>query len=86
MSTKTEVIRFTMDIPKEIHTMLKVKAAAIGKSMRDLLIESALNENKNTDIARLLKPENREILASIQRGLGQEAKTSWSEFKKKHGA
>lgn len=52
--------------------------------MRDLLLESSLKE-KNSEMKQLLKPENAEILASIQRGLNQEAKTTWSEFKRNHG-
>lgn len=40
MSTKSELSRITIDIPKEDHKRLKALAALEGKSMRELIIES----------------------------------------------
>lgn len=40
MRTNTETSRVTVDFPKEIHRMLKAKAALVGKSMREIIVES----------------------------------------------
>jgi len=40
MSTKSELSRITIDIPKEDHKRLKALAALEGKSMRELIMES----------------------------------------------
>jgi phosphosulfolactate synthase (CoM biosynthesis protein A) len=44
MRTNTEVSRITIDIPKESHRMLKAKAALVGKSMREIVLE-AIEDN-----------------------------------------
>lgn len=40
MNTHTNLSRLTIDIPKEDHTKLKTIAAATGKSMRNIVLES----------------------------------------------
>lgn len=40
MSTKNDLSRITIDIPKEDHKRLKALAALEGKSMREIIIES----------------------------------------------
>lgn len=40
MSIKAEQSRITIDIPKESHKRLKAIAAILGKSMREVVIES----------------------------------------------
>jgi len=40
MNTKGSLSRITIDIPKEDHTRLKAIAAILGKSMREIVIES----------------------------------------------
>ena len=40
MSTKTDLSRITIDIPKIDHKKLKAMAALTGKSMREIVIES----------------------------------------------
>lgn len=40
MSAKNEFARLTIDIPKEEHRKLKAQAALLGKSMRDMILES----------------------------------------------
>ena len=40
MATKNNLSRMTIDISKEEHRQLKAIAAMLGKSMRELVIES----------------------------------------------
>jgi len=40
MNTKSELSRITIDIPTESHRQLKALAAVLGKSMREIVIES----------------------------------------------
>lgn len=40
MNTKNDLSRITIDIPKESHKRLKAMAAILGKSMREIIIES----------------------------------------------
>ncbi len=40
MIVKNDVSRITIDIPKESHRRLKSMAALLGKSMREIVIES----------------------------------------------
>ena len=40
MNTRNDLSRITIDIPKESHKRLKAMAAILGKSMREIIIES----------------------------------------------
>ncbi len=40
MNIKKDLSRITIDIPKEDHKKLKAMAAILGKSMREIVIES----------------------------------------------
>jgi len=40
MSTKNELSRLTIDIPKVLHKRLKTRAALSGKSMRDMVLDA----------------------------------------------
>ena len=40
MNTKNDYSRITIDIPKEDHKRLKALAAILGKSMREIVLES----------------------------------------------
>ena len=40
MNAKSDLSRITIDIPKESHRKLKAMAALLGKSMREIIIES----------------------------------------------
>lgn len=40
MNNKKEMSRITIDIPKKEHKQFKAFAASIGKTMRELLVES----------------------------------------------
>lgn len=40
MSSKNEVSRITIDLPKEQHKKLKSRAAMLGKSMREMVVEA----------------------------------------------
>ena len=58
MKTKNDLSRITIDIPKKNHKKLKTMAVFLGKSMRQLVIES---------IERyLLKQPNRKTLKAIK--------------------
>ncbi|MFI5344629.1 MAG: hypothetical protein ACHQUC_10480 [Chlamydiales bacterium] len=38
MSTQKEVVRFTFDCPVDLHTIAKMKASALKKSLREYLV------------------------------------------------
>lgn len=40
MNTKSNLSRITIDIPSESHKRLKALAAVLGKSMREIVLES----------------------------------------------
>jgi ribosomal 50S subunit-associated protein YjgA (DUF615 family) len=40
MSTKNDLSRITLDIPRETHQRLKLRAAIVGKSMRQVILEA----------------------------------------------
>lgn len=40
MSTKNELSRVTIDMPKAMHRRLKTHAALLGKSMREIIIDA----------------------------------------------
>ncbi|MFH1831760.1 MAG: hypothetical protein ABH827_03050 [bacterium] len=62
MKKKTEITlsRITLDVPEETHKKLKMMAAILGKSMRDIIIE-AIEEHlhgvnsPNKDVIRAIK-------------------------------
>jgi hypothetical protein len=80
MIAKNELSRITIDIPKESHKKLKAIAAVLGKSMREIVIESIeknlLNpKNPNKKTLRAIKDVER------KRGLVK-AKDAEDLFKK----
>ena len=40
MNIKNDIARMTIDIPQKTHTQLKTLSALLGKSMKELVIES----------------------------------------------
>jgi hypothetical protein len=50
MSTHTNLSRITIDIPKIHHKKLKALAAILGKSMKEIVIESIEAHIQSTDI------------------------------------
>ncbi len=57
MSTKNELSRITIDLPKEDHKKLKALAAITDKSMRDVVVELINDYINNVSAAdkRVLK-------------------------------
>lgn len=49
MNSKNDLVRVSLDLPKEIHKRLKARALIEGKSMREVLIEAieATNDNRH---------------------------------------
>ncbi len=60
MITKNDLSRITIDIPKESHKKLKAMAAILGKSMREIVIESIEKNLLNT------KNPNKKTLQAIK--------------------
>jgi len=60
MNVKNDVSRMTIDIPKKSHKQLKALSAILGKSMRELVLESIENY-----IHRVKLP-NKETLKAIE--------------------
>jgi predicted DNA-binding protein len=59
MSVRTDVSRMTIDIPKKSHKQLKALSAILGKSMREMVIESI------EDYLHSVKLPNKETLKAI---------------------
>lgn len=47
MEKKEKICRFTIDIPIEMHKRLKALAAIHGKSMREIVVESIVEQLKD---------------------------------------
>ena len=80
MSTKQSRSRITVDIPKKDHQKLKAMAAALGKSMREVVIESI-----ELHIHSAKKPNKKTLkaLADIEKKKGLvKAKNAADLFKK----
>ncbi|HML19034.1 MAG TPA: hypothetical protein PKD74_00470 [Candidatus Dependentiae bacterium] len=60
MSVRTDVSRMTIDIPKKSHKQLKALAVVLGKSMREIVIESI------EDYLHSVKLPNKETLKAIE--------------------
>ena len=63
MRTKTELSRITIEIPKTEHKKLKARAAILGKSMKDIILEMIRISDACLDSDH--KP-NKETLKSIK--------------------
>lgn len=59
MSVRTDVSRMTIDIPKKSHKQLKALSAILGKSMREMVIESI------EDYLHSVRLPNKETLKAI---------------------
>ena len=58
MNTKETLSRITIDIPIESHKRLKVMATLLGKSMREIVVESIeerLNKYPNKETLKTIK-------------------------------
>ena len=60
MSVRTDVSRMTIDIPKKSHKQLKALSVVLGKSMREIVIESI------EDYLHSIKLPNKETLKAIE--------------------
>ncbi len=61
MNTKSDLSRITIDIPKKSHKRLKAMAAILGKSMREIIIESIEERLYSAD------SPNKETLKAIEK-------------------
>jgi hypothetical protein len=63
---KIETSRITIDIPKAQHKMLKAKAAMLGKSMREIVLEGI-----NTALCNNIpNAETQKVIDEIEKGKG----------------
>jgi predicted DNA-binding protein len=60
MSVRSDVSRMTIDIPKKSHKQLKALSVVLGKSMREIVIESI------EDYLHSVKLPNKETLKAIE--------------------
>jgi len=63
MQMKNDLSRITIDIPKESHRRLKALAALLGKSMREIVIESI---DERIYKARSLSKKTRETIEDVE--------------------
>ncbi len=80
MNSKSNSSRITIDLPKESHRQLKAMAALLGKSMREIVIESL---EKHVLSTKTPNPTTRTAIknASNRKGLVK-AKNAADLFKK----
>lgn len=67
MSTKLELSRITIDIPKVDHRKLKALAALHDKSMREIIIE-LIEEHLNCSKPHYPNKKTQKALANVQAG------------------
>ena len=74
--------RLTVDMPDNIHILLKSACAELGISMRQFILESTLKSLEDLEDEKLAK-KARSILKDIEEG--KEKTISWKEMKKRVG-
>lgn len=66
MSTQKEVVRFTFDCPTDLHTIAKMKASSLKKSLREyfvgLLVKDAMENPPQFLDDKAFKKELKRIL------------------------
>lgn len=83
MRANTETSRITIDIPKESHRMLKAKAALVGKSMRELVVEAI--ERGLCEHSHIPNKETMKAISDAKKGKGLTHYESLDELFKKFG-
>jgi hypothetical protein len=80
MSARHELSRITIDIPKVDHKKLKALAAVMGKSMRELVLESIASRLQGGQVPN---KKTKKAIADIEKGKGLiEVKDVEALFKK----
>jgi hypothetical protein len=82
MNTKNneEISRMTIDIPKTDHKKLKTLSVLLGKSMREIVVESIENYLKN---AKIPNKKTLKAIRAVENGKGLiRAKNAEDLFKK----
>ncbi|MBA3752363.1 hypothetical protein H0X06_06270 [Candidatus Dependentiae bacterium] len=80
MNTKKDLSRITIDIPTEDHKKLKALAAILGKSMREIIMESI---EKHLYSSKAPNKKTCKVIADAQKGKGlTTAKDAEDLFKK----
>ncbi len=85
MSVKNDFARLTIDIPKEEHRKLKAQAALMGKSMRELILESLEIAQECFASSHIPNEETRKAIEDAQAGIGLEKADSIEDLFKKIG-
>ena len=67
MSVKNELSRLTIDIPREEHRKLKSLAALLGKSMREVILESIKMSRECLASEHIPNAETRKSLENIEK-------------------
>lgn len=65
MDTKSDV-RLTISIPKEEHIKLKIRAAALGKSMRNIILDLLKETEECTYSSHYPNEQTLKVLADIE--------------------
>lgn len=82
MRTNSETSRVTVDFPKETHRMLKAKAALVGKSMREIIVESV--ENNLCEHSHTPNKETVKAISDAKKGKGLTHYESLEECVRSH--
>ena len=83
MSSKTEMSRITVDIPKETHKKLKTHAALLGKSMRSIILDALELSEECILSDHYPNKETLKTIANIEKGKNlEEVKNLKNLFKK----
>ncbi len=85
MSTKNESARIIIEIPKEYHRKLKTRAAILGKSMRDIVLEALEATEACLHSTHIPNKETKKSLKNIEQGKNLIEIESLNAFAKKLG-
>lgn len=82
MNNNSNISRITIDIPRESHKKLKTMAAILGKSMREIVVESI---EKRLKESHRPNKKTRTAIKNAERGKGLVRAKNVDDFFKKIG-
>lgn len=85
MSTKNELSRITIDIPKAEHKKLKARAALLGKSLKEIFLDALKTSQECIYSDHQPNRETRKSLKNIEEGVNLTEIESLEALAKKLG-
>jgi len=85
MDTKGNLSRITIDIPATDHKKLKARAALLGKSMREIILEALESMEPCFDSDHIPNKKTVQAIKDIERKKGLATAQEIKDFSKKMG-